>query len=85
MSIHLPPDLEARLHQKIARGDYTSLDRLLSAALDALERDEQQRSHLAQLLQAGVADIEASHYRNLEDGDLSAVFAPVRHQQEQQS
>ena len=44
MPISLPPDLDARIQQKVAGAGYRSPDEVIRKALDALDAREQQES-----------------------------------------
>lgn len=44
MPISLPPDLDARIQQKVARAGYRSPDEVIRKALDALDATEQQEA-----------------------------------------
>ena len=41
MPISLPPDLDARIQQEVARAGYRSPDEVIRKALDALDAEEQ--------------------------------------------
>jgi Arc/MetJ-type ribon-helix-helix transcriptional regulator len=41
MPISLPPDLDARIQQKVTRAGYRSPDEVIRKALDALDAEEQ--------------------------------------------
>jgi Arc/MetJ-type ribon-helix-helix transcriptional regulator len=44
MPISLPPDLDARIQQKVSESGYRSPDEVIRKALDALDAQEQQQA-----------------------------------------
>ncbi len=47
MPISLPPDLDARIQQKVSEAGYRSPDEVIRKALDALDAKEQQETPLS--------------------------------------
>ena len=65
MTISLTPELDRVLKEKLASGQYGSVEEVLAAAFRALNDEEET---IAAVLE-GNADFEAGRYRSLEDSD----------------
>ena len=63
MSHQFPPDIEERIRQQMADGNYNSEDDLFRDALDALSL----RNEELAAIRSGVADMEAGKMRPLAD------------------
>jgi putative addiction module CopG family antidote len=65
MAITINPELDRRIQEKLATGLYKSVDDVLSAALRALDEEEQTIAAIAE----GNADFEAGRYETWEEAD----------------
>jgi len=65
MAITLNSELDRRVQEKLATGLYKSADHVLSAALRALDEEEQTIAAIAE----GNADFEAGRYQSWEESD----------------
>ncbi len=66
MGITLNADLDRRVHEKLASGLYVSIDHVLSAALQALDQDEQTIAAIAE----GYEDFKAGRYEPWDQADV---------------
>jgi predicted transcriptional regulator len=66
MTITLNSDNQRRVQEKLASGLYESVDHLLSAALRALDEEEQTIAAIAE----GYEDFKAGRCQSWEDADL---------------
>ncbi len=65
MSITLNPDLDRRVQEKLATGQYKSADDVLSAALKALDHEEETIAAIAE----GYEDIQTGRCESWEKAD----------------
>jgi putative addiction module CopG family antidote len=65
MTISLTPELDRRLNEKLASGNYKSVEEILTAALRALDEEEQ----TVAAIQEGHEDFLAGRYQSLEEAD----------------
>jgi putative addiction module CopG family antidote len=65
MAITLNPEIDRRVQEKLATGLYQSVDHVLSAALRALDEEEETIAAIAE----GNADFEAGRYEDWETSD----------------
>ena len=76
MAIELTPQIEALLHKK-AQDKYGSVEAVLEAALESLQRDEAQHQ-LLDMLDEGLRDLEQGHYTELSANEVGSLFSDVR-------
>jgi predicted transcriptional regulator len=65
MTITLNPDLDRRVQEKLASGLYKSVEHVLSAALKALDAEEETIAAIAE----GYEDFKAGRYESWEKSD----------------
>jgi putative addiction module CopG family antidote len=65
MAITLNPELDRRVQEKLATGLYQSVDHVLSAALKALDDEEQTLAAIAE----GYEDVKAGRFESWEKSD----------------
>jgi putative addiction module CopG family antidote len=65
MAITLNPELDRRVQEKLATGNYESVDHVLSAALRALDHEEQTIAAIAE----GYEDIQAGRFESWDAAD----------------
>ncbi len=65
MTISLSPELDRLLHEKLASGNYESVEHVLSAALKALNAEEQTIAAITE----GYEDFKAGRFETWEKSD----------------
>jgi antitoxin ParD1/3/4 len=58
MTIHLPADVQARIREKVARGDFPDAGEVIRAAMRLLDEEERQLEELRAKLQIGLDQLD---------------------------
>jgi putative addiction module CopG family antidote len=73
MAIQLPSDLEERIRQKVASGDYDDPSAVIRAAIRLLDKGDQRLQELRALVTKGVTSIERGEMREWTPGLLEEI------------
>jgi putative addiction module CopG family antidote len=65
MTTRLSPEIDRRVHEKVASGLYESVDQVLTAALRALDEEERTIAAIAE----GYEDFKAGRFQSWDDAD----------------
>lgn len=58
MTMQLPADVEARVREKVARGEFSDADAVIREAMKLLDERERQLAQLRDMLQIGVNQLD---------------------------
>lgn len=82
MNISLTPELEACIASKVDSGRYKSVSEVVREGLRLLEEQDQlkqlRRERLRQLVDEGMADLQAGRSAVLDEDEMSAIKAEAR-------
>ena len=58
MTMQLPADVEARVREKVARGEFSDADAVIREAMRLLDEQERQLAQLRAMLQVGLTQLD---------------------------
>lgn len=78
MSITLPSELEEFVSERVASGEYSSAEAVVSAGIQLLKAQEEQRDQLRRDIDAAIRQIENGEYFEYDDASLDAFFEELK-------
>lgn len=77
MTVTITPELERMVNQRLARGDYASLEALVQDAVQRLIEEERGEEELRHAIQTGLDQIERGEYSEYDERTIQDLAREV--------